>query len=217
MHTRTRATTTAAPWIPWMYPPFVLRRARPPQARDFGTLGGLLMLLLLAPGCDNSTPKVPTAQQVRSENTALPRRAALDPGQVITLFRQRATPDELRKFEELRSSAASNGRAKLLELVLFKLRPDELMKIGITEVSEPSGKSWSVAFAIDRAEMTERLARVMSSQNIKFIRSCDLGVWAWYVPREEFFRARQVLIAEDIRKPLGAEIVEPLFSIPAGN
>jgi hypothetical protein len=128
-------------------------------------------------------------------------------------FRSRATAAEIREFQQLASADDPISQTRATEHVLFKLTADELFKIGITQVEQPRSIDWGVACSSDRGDVRNAIHHELSLAGVWAFVSCDLGCAGWYVPREQFFRAREALIHSPSVLARGAQVVTPKFSL----
>ena len=99
------------------------------------------------------------------------------------------------------------------EIALLKMSSDELFKIGITQVDQPGGILWSVAWSDSSDETCTAISDALEVHRIGAFASCGHGRAGWYVEREDFFRARQALLDSVAVKIRRVDIVTPKFKL----
>ena len=162
-----------------------------------------IVLVLGVVGC--------SAQKQSGLSQKAARLPSLTRDEVLQLFRERATPDEIREFEQLRVRTDVESRERALKLVLFRLPESELPKVGILP-SRPM--RWIVAGAPCGAMASEALSRALEPEHIStVVVGVHLGMCYRDVPREQFFLARRVLLAATNLSTLGVIVVQPKFSL----
>jgi hypothetical protein len=124
-------------------------------------------------------------------------------------FQRRASADELRRFDTLRASSNADDRDRALELLLFPYSDERLCALGITSVDQPGRKDWAIAWTEDRGTKFNAVDHALRAAGVPYGAYCDLAVCGWYVPREEFFRARRVLLEDADVVRLGVTVVTP--------
>jgi len=103
-----------------------------------------------------------------------------------------------------------NANAQTLERELFKLSDKELFKLGITQVEDPPGNfDWMVAWSDSSDETLMIVLDALELQKIGAVASCGHGRAGWYVTREEFFKARNVLLESQAVYQRGVIVVTP--------
>lgn len=167
--------------------------------------------------------------EVRAESgdNAVGFSMPLSHNEVLERFRQRASADEIWQFDRFRRSHNSDDRDRALELVLSKLTWNELERVGIgveimifhpgppAQVYESPGTLdigwWDVAgTSLFDGAAAQALRQALERANIPFGESGGPGS-GWWVAREDFLRARKVLITlknPDIRVA-GAPLFKP--------
>ena len=133
--------------------------------------------------------------------------------QAIERFRERSSVDEVIEFERLRALADAESQTRALEAVLFRLTEEELFSLGITAVAYKGGADWAVAWSPASAETLQTLDAVFSEAGVRGGASTSRGRAGWYVPREQFFRARCALLAAPGVRALGVTVVEPKLTL----
>ncbi len=136
--------------------------------------------------------------------------------EVLARFRARASKAELRQLQELRLARDLESQQRALELVLFKLTPSELFRIGVSiqiQVTDgvPTHDSWDCAWA-DSGEISDAVSVVLSNARIGASCSGNLGICHWFAPREQFFRARKALLAAKDPRVRSCAAQPPQFS-----
>ena len=127
-------------------------------------------------------------------------RLPLSHEEVLGRFRARASKEELRQLQELRLSRDPESQERAVELVLFKLTPDELWRIGVyQEIMVPADPHgfWIVASGSCVHGIPEAVNVVLSNGRIDAGSGGMCGGIHWSVHREQFFRARRVLLAAE--------------------
>jgi len=127
----------------------------------------------------------------------------------VARFRERATAEEAREFERLHAARNAASRTRAVEMILFRMSDEELYAIGITQVEQPGRLDWAVAWSTDSAEDLAAVDAALRRADVAGGAVADLGMAGWYVPREQFFRARDALVADDKVRALGIKVVEP--------
>ncbi len=158
-------------------------------------------------GCGKQ--KNPPAQKQDKLQQGTERKPELTREEIMQRFKARASSDQLREFARLRAVANAENNVRALELVLSNLSSEDLFKIGITQTQD----SWLVAGSNDKPEVMEAISRVLEPAHISAVASCDVGMCGWYVPREQFFRARTLLLSNTNLNALGVTVVTPRFSL----
>jgi hypothetical protein len=110
-------------------------------------------------------------QQQSPPKQSVPRKPGLTRDEVLQRFRERATPDQLREFEQLQVASDEASGMRSLELVLFTLTRDELFKIGITQ-DRSSG--WAVASCRQTPSVMQVVLKALEPEQISVMASCDL-------------------------------------------
>src|SRR5579871_2126625 len=75
--------------------------------------------------------------------------------EVMDRFRSRATAEEIRQFDRLTSATDTLSQTRAIELVLFKLKDNELFEIGVTQVEQPGHLDWCVAWSRDTDDICQ--------------------------------------------------------------
>jgi hypothetical protein len=126
--------------------------------------------------------------------------------EVLARFGARASRKELHQLQELRLSRDLESHERALDLVLFRLTPSELFRIGVreqilvTEDGESIHGSWFVAHGHCYEGIPEAVNAVLSNARIDWGSAGMCGGIDWVVPKEQFFRARRALLgAKDPR------------------
>jgi hypothetical protein len=153
----------------------------------------------------------PSAQQKAAPQQRAVPKPQLTRDAVLQRFRERATAEQLREFEQLRTATDTEGRTRALELVLFTLTRDELFKIGIKQAGGFAG--WAVADSSGASNIKQAVSRALEPEGISAMANCGLGRCNWYVPREQFFRARRALLAATNLNGVDLTVDEPMFSL----
>jgi hypothetical protein len=155
-------------------------------------VGLLSMHLLFVPGCATSRYSLADIQEQNQTKA-----------EVLTLFRSRSTPEELRQWETLHASHDPAARDQALELVLFKLKRLELRKIGVdaATVRAPTGEeietddcSWLVALFPMNSPEEQLVTALMSRENIFWGGVGNMGGFTMAVSKHQFFKARKALL-----------------------
>jgi hypothetical protein len=120
----------------------------------------------------------------------------------------------LTNYNRLVSLKDETSRTQLLELVLFKLSHTELFQLGVTEVDQPDGPEWSIAWSSDSGEAAHAIYAALETVDVGAGVSCNHGFAGWYVPKKDFFKARKALLARPELETLGVKIVTPNFTLP---
>jgi len=144
--------------------------------------------------------------------TAPPLTNTLSRSEVIERFRARATPPEIQEFERLTVAADSESETRATELVLFKLRTDELSQIGIYQTESAGGISWFLASSTRFADGGRAFEQALARVGVSPGGTMDLGMVGWTVPREQFFPARRALLSAGLSTN-EITIVEPRFTL----
>ena len=159
-----------------------------------------------------STHQSPGARQQAGPEQPVARQPGLTRDEVLQLFRERATPDQIREFEELRVKTDYDSRERAINLVLFRLEESELGQIGILQSIRPM--HWLVAGSPIGLEVNEAISRTLQPEHISAdVVSVNLGILAWAVPREQFFRAQRALLAATNLNALRVIVVKPRFDL----
>lgn len=158
-----------------------------------------------------SQQQPPLPQNQPSIQTSAPK-LGLTREEVLQIFRERATPEQLTEFDQLRTKADSDSKEQVLNLVVLHLKHWELVKIGILPVFDE--KVWVIALApLDWAlEVNQAFSRVLEPEHIYL---GDVppyhGMRVWSVPREQFFRARRAILSITNLSALEVRLFEPKF------
>jgi hypothetical protein len=134
----------------------------------------------------------------------------------MRIFRDRATAEQVREFDELRRKPDpdSRDRDRALNLVLFQLTDPELRKINILPCDIRSQPDWVIAGSPMGGSVTEAFSRALEPEHISAeVVAVQDNVRIWVVPREQFFRARRALLAVPNLKALGVQLTEPMVSL----
>lgn len=131
-------------------------------------------------------------------------------------FRARSTRAAVAEFRQLLSvSTDLAAQTRALQMVLFTLSDAELGKLGITQVHQPDGLEWSIAWSPDGPAINDAMNDVLYRQShIAPLGSSDLGQSGWYVPRTQFFQARNALLASPKIQNLPIQVVTPTLPNP---
>jgi hypothetical protein len=146
-------------------------------------------------------------------SSAFPPRPTLARNEVMKRFRSRATPEELRQFDQLASADDASSQSRATEMVLFKLTSDELSAIGVRQTDDGDDLDWSIAFSSSSWDAQIAIQGALNRVGIGAWGSGGHGVCLWFVGRDKFFAAREVLLADPEVKRLGVEVVTPEFSL----
>lgn len=122
--------------------------------------------------------------------------------EVLTRFKMRASAAEILQWKKLRKSKFSDDQQRAMEMVLFKLTPSELKRIGIEQqlTIPPMEHPWWIVAGQNSCDPNfpheEKIfSAVLRNANCQSLmgngRFCSLG---WSVQREEFFRCRNALL-----------------------
>jgi len=143
----------------------------------------------------------------------------LSRGEVLARFRARASKEDIRRFQALRLSRDLESEERALELVLFKLTPSELMRIGVNQQARvpypgpgPATCLWVFAGASSLDGTQEAVNAVLAHARIDAGAIGNLGIIHWYGPKEEFFRARRALLAAKDARVRACAVGPPQFS-----
>jgi hypothetical protein len=134
--------------------------------------------------------------------------------EVMERFSARATVEEIRRFEEMRTASDSDTLHRAMQMVLFKLTSAELTGIGVTQVQLPDRHIWCVAFSSDSEQVRQAVHTALDPVGVGAGESCSRGYAGWYVNREQFFTARRALLEAAGLRELGVVVVEPRFAMP---
>lgn len=148
----------------------------------------------------------------RESDWSIPQTAiipAFTRDEILGVFRSRVSLNEWRNFRRLIETDDANSKIAAMQMVLFKLTTDELVKIGVTQVEQGGRVFWSVAWSLDNDAVTQAVFEELESAGIGGIGSCGLGAAGWYVEREDFFAARKALLGSQIIRSLEVKVVEP--------
>lgn len=130
--------------------------------------------------------------------------------EVLSKFRQRASTNEIQSFEELSKGSETGLSDRALELLLFKLTSDELLRVGITQNGTPPHLEWGLASSTRFADGGRAFENALGRVGIQPGGVLDLGIVGWSVPREKFFLARRAIL--DARLNTNEiQIAEPKF------
>jgi hypothetical protein len=110
--------------------------------------------------------------------------------EVLKIFRERASDTERREFERLRGLTDAESQDRALQTVLFRLTGDDLYALDIVAVQVQGETDWAVAWSLDSPEIMQAVDAAFAKAGVQGGASGDLGHAGWYVPREQFFRAR---------------------------
>ena len=106
----------------------------------------------------------------------LPQAEAAKPtlthNEVLSLFTERSTPDELARFRQLSSAPDHNSQTQALQLVLFKLTDDEMFRIGVTSLKQ---SEWAVAWSTDSKADIAAIRKALKPLGISHGGSFGLG------------------------------------------
>ena len=148
-----------------------------------------------------------TSPSYRLDPTPLP---PLTRTEVLAKFRERATTAELSSFESLAAVNNSDSQIRAIEMVLFKLSGEELSRIGISQESGGGHFNWALANSTGFSDGGKAFEKALGP--IKVYGVVDLGLASWFVPREQFFKARRALL--DAGLPTNEiTIFQPQFSL----
>jgi len=167
-------------------------------------LGKSSLVLLLA---------VPMVCCGKSQSGATSWEASKSQAAILQAFRERASPRDLREFDRLCALGDPVSQTRATEMVLFKLRRDELAKIGVTQVIQDTRVDWAIAWCCYSTETRTAILQAFKRHRVEAFASCGLNRAGWYVAREEFFRAQAILLDSNV-EALGVEIVKPAFRLP---
>jgi hypothetical protein len=134
---------------------------------------------------------------------ALLKPPSLRTGEVMLLFQERSTEKERAAFVQLRPSESMRAT----EMMLFRLTPDELFKVGVTQSG--SSTDWAVFWSDDSQKTAAAVDRALQPVGIGAGASMGHGRAGWYVEREEFFAARRALLGSPEIRALGHHVVTP--------
>jgi hypothetical protein len=147
-------------------------------------------------------------------------RLPLSREEVLARFGARASKEELRQLQELRLSRDLESQERALELVLFKLTPSELFRIGVQQQVAvmvypspgPVPFPWVCAGAHSVDVITEAVDAVLAHARIDQGCIGRLGQLGWFAPKEQFFRARRALLAAEDPRVRACAVPPPQFS-----
>jgi hypothetical protein len=128
-------------------------------------------------------------------------------------FRSRANAEELRQFERLASAEDAASQVRATKMVLFKLTGEELYAVGVVQTRDGDDFDWLVAESNSSVEVAAAIQGTLMHAGMCAWGSGGHGACAWYVPRERFFEARQVLLASPQVQSLHIDVVTPEFSV----
>ena len=170
-----------------------------------------LVAFLLVAGAGCCCRRAEPQQEARDSH---PVEAPADPSELhadlLARFRERASADEAREYERLAAASDPASRTHAVEMVLFKMSDNELFALGITQVKQPGGLEWAVAWSTDSEEDFAAIDAALVRAGIRAGGSAGLGRAGWYVPRGQFFRARTALLADDrVRALETIHVVDP--------
>jgi hypothetical protein len=177
----------------------------------------------LAPLDIKSVPTAPRLEEVstpaqtafaESERTSFAtdsRLNALSHDEVMRLFRSRADAITLREFDQLAEAKDPSTRPLASQLVLSRLTDEELARVGIKTTRQGGVTYWCVATGI-----ADSTSAVFDLLRLAHMRPINVGVdagSAFYVRKEEFFRAREILHRLARNKSRGITVVTPAFAL----
>lgn len=133
---------------------------------------------------------------------------------ILAGFYAKASSEELRLFDQLRSTPRREDQDHALELVLLGLSTVELRAIGIRETGPAEATRWVVAYSDNSIETEEAIHSALAKMGIPDCTGyLSLGEAGWAVPKANFLKARHVLIEDPGCQALGVAVVSPQFSI----
>ena len=147
-----------------------------------------------------------------AESNTPPLTNTLSRSEVIERFRSRATPTEIQQFEHLTTAGDSISETRALELVLFKLKTDELSQIGIAQTESAGHTYWFLASSTHFADGGRAFEQALARVGVSPGGTMDLGKVGWTVPREQFFAARRALLSAGLSAK-EITIAEPRFTL----
>jgi len=170
----------------------------------------LFALGLCLGGCGRRAPVAPRTPVSAKKSE---KRPGFSREEVLQRFRSRVSADQVREFDRLRSFTDSESQSRARAMVLFSLTAEELFSLGVTETQQPRGTEWAVAWGLDSEAVSRAVHSALDRAGVVAGGSCDLGYCGWYVPKAQFFQARQALLqASDVRS-LDVKVVEPRFDL----
>ena len=131
---------------------------------------------------------------------------------MLEKFRARATPSEIDEFERLNTAGGLDNETKAMELVLFKLKTNELYQIGITQIGSDDGAFWYLASSTKFADEGKAFERARARVGVSPGGVLELGIVGWTVPRKQFFIARSALLNAGLSTN-EITIIEPRFAL----
>ena len=92
---------------------------------------------------------------------------------------------------------------------MFRLTSEQLFRLGVTQVEQQGRFDWAVAWSDDSQDSAAVISQALQPEHIGAFGSCDLGRCGWYVPREDFFRARKALLLSKEVAARKVQVTEP--------
>jgi hypothetical protein len=195
-------------------------RAREVMLTDKRLAGTDILVMLFVPAASARKTDLgfeiasPTPTQT-SPATSIPNAAEwLARPDVQSQFRARSTPAAYAEFEKLLSTADDTAaQTSALQMVLFSLKKDELSKLGINQTEQPDGPEWFIA-GWTAGPASGEVDKVFTAYHITPLNVLDLGMVGSYVPRAQFFQARDALLASPKIASLNIQIATPHLPVP---
>ena len=173
--------------------------------------GFFVVTSLIPGGCHQ--PASSTAFPLVAAQPRTNRTPTLTRSQVLTKFRERASPAEVQDFDRLAEATDADSQDRAREMVLFKLTVDELLQIGIAQTEAHGRYFWSSAVQYTPSADTSRaFEQALQRVGVKPGGMIDLGIVGWSVPREQFFIARRALLGSGLGTN-EIRIIEPEFHL----
>ncbi len=153
---------------------------------------------------------------VNAEPNACHFKFPLSREEVLARFRARASAEELRQVEQLRLAEDAADRERALELVLFKLTGGEWERIGIgVALTVPffGQENWHVASGQYNEDTWNAIGEELGRAKISLTGVAHCGVMNWWAPKEQFFRARKVLLQARDPRVRACAVPPPRFQL----